>query len=65
MALHFQQPIVDEPAVVECEFVLPEKLALGLAALAEAMGTSARDELITAVALHLDATRGLDPEESS
>lgn len=67
MALHFAEPITDlnglAPDEVERAFILPERLAVELAALAEAAGTSARDELITALELHLDAMRGADFEE--
>lgn len=68
MALRFAEPITQvsaEPADAERYFVLPTKLAVQLAALAEAMGTSPKDELITALELHLDQCRGIDPEALS
>lgn len=66
MALRFAEPITQvsaEPSDAERYFVLPTKLAVKLAALADALGTSAKDELITALELHLDAMRGADFEE--
>jgi len=66
MALRFAEPITQtspEPTDAERYFVLPTKLAVALAALAAAAGTTPRAELITAVELHLDQTRGVDFEE--